>query len=76
MQFYQITEELAAHPGEYLYHAPTKQVVMCGSFSRALNRVRVLGRGQMFTDKIQNFRKIKLTDEEKSHMRCKGCTGR
>ena len=73
MEFYQITEDTKATPGEYIYHAPTKQVVMCGSFSRLRNSIRVLARGRMFVDKIENFRKIRLNKKEREHLHCKGC---
>ena len=76
MEFFEITEELKASPGEYIYHTPTKQVVLCGSFNRSKNQVRVLSHGKLFVDKISNFQKIKLNGQErrsKQASRCKGC---
>ena len=58
MELYEITEETKAFPGEYIYHIPTKQIVLCGSFNRGKNIIRALGRGRLFADKIQNFQKI------------------
>jgi hypothetical protein len=77
MDFIEITEELKATPGEYIYHAPTKQIVLCGAFNRKDNLIRVLGRGQLFSDKIQNFKKIKANKKERQRnyaSRCKGCS--
>ena len=34
MELHEITEEIKAFPGEYIYHIPTKQIVLCGSFNR------------------------------------------
>jgi len=75
MKFIEITESLKATPGEYIYHEPTKQIVMCGSFNRSQNHIRALGRGRLFKDIIQNFKKIELSAEEKArkHASCKGC---
>jgi len=75
MKFIEITESLKATPGEYIYHEPTKQIVMCGSFNRSLNHIRALGRAHMFKDIIQNFKKIELSPEERARKRtgCKGC---
>ena len=42
MKFIEITENLKATPGEYIYHVPTKQIVMCGSFNRTQNRINAL----------------------------------
>ncbi len=76
MEFYRITEDVSAFPGEYLFHVPTKQIVLCGSFNRRRDQVKALGQGKMISDSIKNFRKIKLTDDEASDVSCKGCIGR
>jgi hypothetical protein len=76
MDFFEITEDLKATPGEYIYHKPTNQIVLCGSFNRQNDQIRVLATGTIFADKIKNFKKIKLTKEERSTRkvsRCKGC---
>ncbi len=75
MKFIEITENLKATPGEYIYHVPTKQIVMCGSFNRTQNRINALGVGKMVTDVIQNFKKIELSPEERARKNagCKGC---
>ena len=77
MEFYEITEEVKATPGEYIYHEPTRQIVLCGSFNREANQIKVLAQGRLFTDEIGNFKKIGLTREEKlkrSARTCKGCS--
>ena len=76
MKFIEITEELKASPGEYIYHEPTRQVGLCGSFNRTQNQVKVLAQGRLFTDKIENFKKIQLDSIGKKPprmRRCKGC---
>tara|TARA_R110000824_G_scaffold45206_1_gene130858 strand:+ start:2791 stop:3027 length:237 start_codon:yes stop_codon:yes gene_type:complete len=76
MEFIEITEGLKTHPGEYIYHEPTRQIVLCGSFNRGSNQIRVLARGKLFIDRIENFKKIKLNNNEKKERkisRCKGC---
>jgi len=76
MEFFEITENTKANPGEYIYHTPTRQVVLCGSFNRNKNQIRALARGKLFVDEIGNFKKIKLNKQEqrrKQISRCKGC---
>jgi hypothetical protein len=76
MEFFEITENIKANPGEYIYHTPTRQIVLCGSFNRNKNQIRALGHGKLFADEIGNFKKIKLNKEEqrrKQTSRCKGC---
>lgn len=76
MEFQEITEELKATPGEYIYHTPTQEVVLCGSFNREKGIIKVLSRGKLFSDVIKNFKKIKLTNkaEKRAYVsKCKGC---
>ena len=76
MEFEEITEHVKASPGEYIYHTPTREVVLCGSFSREKGTIKVLSRGRLFIDEIKNFKKIKFTkkSERKAYAsRCKGC---
>ena len=78
MKFEVITEDAKVHPGEYVLHEPSQEIVMCGAFNRELNFIRALGRGKSMKDEIANFRKIILTREEMkeaSASRCKGCSG-
>lgn len=77
MELFEITEEIKAFPGEYIYHHPTRQVVLCGSFNRTENTIRALSRGRLLVDKIENFKKIKLSRKEQMARRvqtgCRGC---
>ena len=76
MKFVEITENSKATPGEYIYHEPTNQIVLCGSFNRSADTIKALGRGRMFTDNIRNFKKIQLSaveQKQRSASRCKGC---
>jgi len=76
MEFIEITEDIKTFPGEYIYHEPTKQIVLCGSFNRQQNEIKVLSRGKLFVDKIENFKKINMPRSKKTKTmfsRCKGC---
>ena len=77
MKFYEITEALEVSPGEYILHEPTQQVVLCGSFNRNADSIRVMAQGKMFTDQIKNFKKIRIGQKERKEIRnqsrCKGC---
>ena len=78
MQFHAITEKDKVHPGEYVLHLPTHEIVLCGSFNRAEDKIRGMRRGRLFEDKISNFQKIVTTGSERRDMRassCKGCSG-
>ena len=77
MDFLEITEDGKASPGEYIYHTPTRQIVLCGSFNRKNDQIRALARGKLFADKIKNFKKIKLSKKEQrkrtANKRCGSC---
>ncbi len=76
MEFVEITENLKAYPGEYVYHVPSREIVLCGAFNRDQNFIRALSSGKMLTDSIENFRKISISKEERkasSISTCKGC---
>mgnify|MGYP003118519323 CR=1 FL=1 len=77
MNFIEIADTAKVYPGEYILHVPTNQVVLCGAFSRDSNNIRVLARGKMFTDKIDNFKKINMSREERAESkktrRCSKC---
>ena len=73
MEFFDITEESTAFPGEYIFHIPSEQIVMCGSFNRKNNEIKVMGAGRLFVDKIENFKKIRLNKHEQRRRRISGC---
>tara|TARA_R110002020_G_scaffold249693_1_gene463645 strand:- start:729 stop:968 length:240 start_codon:yes stop_codon:yes gene_type:complete len=77
MDFIEITAGTKASPGEYIYHIPTKQIVLCGSFNRKNDQIKALARGKLFSDKIENFKKIKLNKKERrdrtANRRCGSC---
>jgi N-acetylneuraminic acid mutarotase len=77
MKFIEITNTAKVFPGEYILHVPSNQVVLCGAFSREANNIRVLARGKMFSDKIDNFKKINMSREERTESkktrRCSSC---
>ena len=77
MKFREIEETDTVHPGEYLLHTPTQQIVMCGAFMRDLDKIKVLANGKLLEDSIKSFQKINLTNTEHKtrHVsRCKGCS--
>jgi len=76
VKFEEIDETKKVTPGEYVLHEPTKQIVMCGAFNREKDFIRAIGMGRSLEDKISNFKKIRLTEEEQQDRRvskCKGC---
>ncbi len=78
MEFTDIEEETKVYPGEYIYHEPSSAIVLTGAFSREKDFIRVLKNGRLLEDKISNFKKIKLSNQEKkdnSIKRCSGCKG-
>jgi len=79
VKFRVIEEADIVHPGEYLLHTPTQQIVMCGAFMRDLDKIKVLANGKLLEDSIESFQKINLTNREQKarHIsRCKGCSQR
>lgn len=78
MKFYDITEDVRVYPGEYLLYKPRMEIVLCGAYMPSKNKIKVMARGQMIEDKIDNFQKIKLNAgerKESSLSKCKGCGG-
>tara|TARA_B100000700_G_scaffold329248_1_gene450172 strand:- start:593 stop:826 length:234 start_codon:yes stop_codon:yes gene_type:complete len=75
MKFDVITEESVVYPGEYLLHVPSKQIVMCGAFRRQDNKIKVLARGRVMEDAIENFQKLQVDPAERKKMKrtCGGC---
>mgnify|MGYP004456679331 CR=1 FL=1 len=77
MEFSEITEESRVWPGEYIYHEPSRSIVIVGSFNRSQNRIQTIGNGRLIVDEIDNFRKINLTRAEHQKYittkRCSGC---
>ena len=77
MKFYEITENDKVFPGEYVLHVPSNQVVLCGSFDRMNNKMRVLANGRMMIDFISNFRKIQANKKDRQKTRrCRRCKGK
>ncbi len=78
MDFTEITEELNVFPGEYVYHEPSKAIVMVGAFNRDEDFIRGLRNGRLMEDKILHFKKINFTPREAKlyqATRCKSCKG-
>ena len=78
MKFDEIVEESKVYPGEYLLHEPTMQIVLCGAFNWETDIVRCLASGRLMEDKVNNFKKIRLStkeQKERKHTKCKGCSG-
>ena len=65
MDLIEITDELKASPGEYIYYEPTQQVVLCGSFNKPENKIVAMAGARLIRDDIEKFKKIKLNDAER-----------
>ena len=80
MEYIDIKEGSNVFPGEYLFHKPSKDVVICGSYDPKKDVLKALYRGRLIKDSIENFQKIKLSQEEKKQKRtrksCGGCKRR
>ena len=79
MKLHEIEENTTIAKGEYLFHLPSQQIVVCGKLNRDSNKIQAIGAGRILLDKIENFRKIQLSKEE-HHKRirqrkCSKCKG-
>lgn len=73
MEFIEINEDSKVYPGEYLLHIPTNRVVICGAFIKEERLIKALKEGQLITESISNFKKIKITNKEKRLRRIRTC---
>ena len=74
MEFVDIKEGAKVSPGEYLYHKPTRDIVVCGSYDPQADILKALHRGRLIRDSILNFQKIKLTRQEQRAKKAgRGC---
>ena len=64
MDFIELDRWTKASAGEFLYHTPTSQVVLCGKYDRDADQITALIGSKIFRDKIENFKKIKLSEKE------------
>ena len=81
MKFTDIAADSVVYPGEYIYHLPSKTIVLVGAFNRELDMIRVMRAGRLLEDKIASFQKIVLSNKEHKEFvsstgRCTGCKGR
>ena len=75
MKFDDIVEESVVSPGEYLLHEPSHEIVLCGAYIKNEGLIRALSRGKLLEDAVENFKKIRLTRQERKESqksRCKG----
>jgi len=78
MKFYDIEDDTKVYPGEYLLHIPSQQIILCGAYKKNDGTIKGLSQGNLMEDKVENFKKIRLTVEEnkdRKATRCKGCSG-
>jgi hypothetical protein len=62
--------------GEYLYHAPSARMVLCGHMDSEAQTIKVMVAGRTMVDDVRNFKKMELSAEEhrkQAVTRCKGC---
>ena len=81
MKFAEISEEGVVYPGEYIYHLPSKTIVLVGAFNRAADTIKVMKQGRLMEDKINSFQKISLSAKEHKEFvastgRCSKCKGK
>ena len=58
MKLYSIDKQSTPQQGEYLFHEPTQQIVVCGKFEPDEDFIQALGEGRIFKDSVKNFKKI------------------
>jgi len=78
MDFYDIESDHKVSPGEYLLYKPRMEIVLCSAFIPTEGIIKALAQGRMIKDQISQFRKIRLSSQERkrrSASRCKGCSG-
>ena len=78
MNFYDIDDDAKVYPGEYLLHVPSQQIILCGAYKKNCGTIKGLNQGVLMEDKVENFKKIRLTvkeNKERTASRCKGCGG-
>ena len=73
MKLYPIDTGADTSPGEYLFHEPTQQIVLCGRYNEAEDQIQALGAGRVLYDEVRNFKKINLSSEEHRQQRVSGC---
>ena len=76
MEFEIIDDGATVHPGEYILHKPSNQIVLCGAFKKSEGKIKVMANGRLMEDNIENFQKIRLSEEERkgrSRRTCGGC---
>ena len=55
---------------------PGQKIVVCGAYKLKEGKIRALVDGRLIEDKISNFKKLKLSKEERrSRTARKGCGG-
>tara|TARA_B100001250_G_scaffold401361_1_gene413165 strand:+ start:2033 stop:2269 length:237 start_codon:yes stop_codon:yes gene_type:complete len=62
-----------ASPGEYLFHEPTQQIVLCGRFDDVSGHIQAMGEGRLLYDEVKNFKKINLSPTERRDSLVRGC---
>jgi hypothetical protein len=78
MKFYDIEDDTKVYPGEYLLHIPSQQIILCGAYKKNDGIIKGLSQGSLMEDKVENFKKIRLTvkeNKDRKATRCKGCGG-
>ena len=76
MEFEIIGEGVVVYPGEYILHKPSNRIVLCGAFKKDEGKIKAMMNGRLMEDSIENFQKIKLSEEERREKRARrGCGG-
>ena len=79
MEFEEINEESKVYPGEYLLHEPSREIVLCGAYIKNEGKIRAMRHGRLMEDRVENFKKIYMSSDERKERRsnrCKGCSSK
>ena len=79
MEFVEIQHLGQVFPGEYLYHQPTQEMVLCGRLDFDKKTIKARRNNGMFVAPMAEFRKINLSPADvraQKATRCKGCGSR
>ena len=53
-----IDDKTEIHPGEFLFHVPTNQVVICRRYDKEQEKINSVAGGSFLEDITSNYRKI------------------
>ncbi len=78
MQYNRINSDTEIYPGQYLYHKPSNQIVLCSVYYKDKRIIKAMANGHFIEDEIHYFRSITLDTSERKkktapRRRCGSC---